>query len=86
MENNNDGPYLTLHDLSERWGIAANTIYRWRSNGKGPRGMKFGRHLRFRMDDVRDFEESVLDKPRHETDQIVIRSTAELGGVDDGGT
>ena len=38
--------------------VPADTIYRWRYMGTGPRGIKVGRHVRFRAEDV----ESWLDE------------------------
>jgi excisionase family DNA binding protein len=38
--------------LSERLGIPVKSLYRWHSQGKGPRVCKLGRHLRYRPADV----------------------------------
>lgn len=34
-------------------GIPVTTLYKWRSEGRGPLGAKVGRHLRYLPDDVR---------------------------------
>lgn len=39
-------------DVSAALGIPVPTLYRWRSQGKGPRAMRLGRHLRYRVEDV----------------------------------
>ena len=33
-------------------GIPLATIYRWRSRGDGPRGIRVGRHVRYRVEEV----------------------------------
>lgn len=48
--------HLTVEDLAERLGVPAATIYRWRTNGTGPPGLRVGRHLRFRIADVEEWE------------------------------
>lgn len=60
--NDEQKQILSPDDLVERWGIPKQTIYVWRTKGKGPRAMTIGRHLRFRLSDVLAWEESQLDK------------------------
>ena len=43
---------LTIGELSEYLGIPVATIYDWRVDGKGPRALRIGRHLRFAVADV----------------------------------
>ena len=44
---------LTPEELCEfLGGIPVGTIYKWRHGGTGPRSIKVGRHIRFRMSDV----------------------------------
>ena len=47
--------------LAEYLGVPQQTIYRWRTHGDGPRGIKVGRHLRFRRSDVDAWLESQAD-------------------------
>lgn len=42
---------LTVAELSDHLGVAVATIYGWRVDGKGPRGLRIGRHVRFAVDD-----------------------------------
>ncbi|GLZ13673.1 hypothetical protein Acsp04_39080 [Actinomadura sp. NBRC 104425] len=44
--------YLTPKDLAERYGVPLKTVYAWNSGGAGPRYMKIGRHVRYRLADV----------------------------------
>lgn len=43
---------LTLSQLAEYLGVAAQTLYDLRSQGRGPRGFRVGRELRFRLSEV----------------------------------
>jgi predicted DNA-binding transcriptional regulator AlpA len=43
----------TPADLSEFIGIPEKTLANWRSDGKGPKYRKIGRHVRYDWDDVR---------------------------------
>lgn len=50
--------HLTITDLAEREGVPPATIYQWNSRGTGPRFMKIGRHVRYRLADVIAWENS----------------------------
>jgi excisionase family DNA binding protein len=43
---------LTLSELAARLGVTAQTIYDLRSQGRGPRGFRIGRELKFRASEV----------------------------------
>jgi excisionase family DNA binding protein len=43
---------LTLSELAARLGVSAQTIYDLRSQGRGPRGFRIGRELKFRASEV----------------------------------
>ncbi len=43
---------LRPDELASLLGIPLATIYRWRSRGDGPVGIRVGRHVRYRLDDV----------------------------------
>lgn len=45
-------PLLTVNDLAAYLDVPVKTIYTWRHRSTGPRGIKVGRHLRFRWVDV----------------------------------
>ena len=44
--------HLTPGDLAEREGVPLKTVYQWNSEGTGPRYLKIGRHVRYRLADV----------------------------------
>lgn len=62
------GKMLSINDLANRWDVSKNTIYKWRSLNLGPRGIKLGKHLRFRLSDVEAFESSQLESARFSKD------------------
>ncbi len=43
---------LRPDELASLLGIPLATIYRWRSRGDGPPGIRVGRHVRYRLEDV----------------------------------
>lgn len=43
---------LTVQELAELLQVPDKTIYSWRYKGEGPRGVRVGRHLRYRPPDV----------------------------------
>lgn len=52
----NDPRHLTVEELAEREGVPVATIYAWNSRGTGPRYMIIGRHVRYRLADVIQWE------------------------------
>jgi excisionase family DNA binding protein len=45
-------PLLSIEDLARYLGVPVTTIYDWRVDGKAPRAIKVGRHLKFAVSDV----------------------------------
>ena len=45
-------PLLTVEELAEYLGVPVATIYDWRVDGKGPCGIRVGRHVKFATSDV----------------------------------
>jgi excisionase family DNA binding protein len=43
---------LTIDDLSTYLGVPKNTLYQWRSKGYGPDGIRIGKYVRYRPEDV----------------------------------
>jgi excisionase family DNA binding protein len=54
---------LSPTELADYFGIPIATIYQWRHRGVGPRGMRVGKHLRYRRSDVEQWLESQADAP-----------------------
>ena len=46
------GTVLTLSQLATQLGVTVQTLYDLRSQGRGPRGFRVGRELRFRVGEV----------------------------------
>lgn len=45
----------TPEEVAEMLRIPLTTLYAWRTRGKGPRAVKVGRHLRYRLSDLEKF-------------------------------
>jgi excisionase family DNA binding protein len=56
------GTFLTVAQLAELLQVPQDTIYYWRSQGKGPRGVKIGRYVRFPESDVEAWLELLAEK------------------------
>lgn len=50
--------HLTIEELADRVGVPPATVYRWNSRGGGPRYMKIGVHVRYKLADVIAWENS----------------------------
>ena len=53
---------LTQIELAARWRISHRTLEYWRSTGEGPRFIKIGRLVIYRMEDVVAFENRELSE------------------------
>ena len=51
---------LNQIELAARWKISPRTLERWRWTGEGPRFMKLGGRVIYRIDDVEAFERQEL--------------------------
>lgn len=49
--------YFTEKELARRWGISHRTLQRWRSDNNGLPYTKFGRHVRYPLSVIQEFEE-----------------------------
>jgi len=52
--------YLTQVELAVRWRISPRTLERWRWAGDGPRFIKIGGLVRYRLEDIEGFEAEQL--------------------------
>jgi excisionase family DNA binding protein len=48
---------LSAAELAAYLGVPVSTLYFWRERGRGPRGFKVGKELRYRATDVADWLE-----------------------------
>ncbi len=53
---------LSPAELSAYLGIPLATIYRWRSQRDGPRGIRVGRHVRYRVADIEAWLQQQQDR------------------------
>lgn len=60
-------PLLSIEDLAEYLGVPVATIYDWRVDGKGPCGVRVGRHVKFIQSDVLAWVEAQREvRPGHQ--------------------
>jgi len=57
MHDDISDKWISRQELAERYGVPVKTPAEWASKGTGPRYAKFGRHVRYRLSDVIDWEE-----------------------------
>ncbi len=48
--------YLSPEDLAKRYKVPLASVYRWNSDATGPRRIKIGKHVRYRLSDVEAWE------------------------------
>ncbi len=48
--------HLNQRDLARRWAMSPRTLERWRWTGEGPRYLRIGRRIVYRIEDVVVFE------------------------------
>jgi predicted DNA-binding transcriptional regulator AlpA len=66
MDENTVDKWLTRQELADRYGLPMKTPAEWASKGTGPRYAKFGRHVRYLLSDVMDWErEQFAAEKRH---------------------
>ncbi|WP_308204856.1 helix-turn-helix transcriptional regulator [Mycobacterium hackensackense] len=63
MTHTNDKIWLSRVELAERLGIPAKTPAEWACKKIGPRYARFGKHVRYRLADVLEWEDSVMSAP-----------------------
>ncbi|MFI5501179.1 helix-turn-helix domain-containing protein [Nocardia asteroides] len=56
-----DEKWLTTTDLAQRLRIPAKTLAGWACDGTGPRYARLGRHRRYRLADIRAWENNLPD-------------------------
>jgi predicted DNA-binding transcriptional regulator AlpA len=56
MHENMTDRWISRQELAEHYGVPVKTPAEWASKGTGPRYAKFGKHVRYRLSDVIDWE------------------------------
>jgi excisionase family DNA binding protein len=71
-------PVITMSQLASQLGVGVQTLYDLRSQGRGPRGFRVGRELRFRVSEIDSWLAQLeeADAERHAADG---RSASRLG-------
>src|SRR6478609_2332302 len=67
MEDCTDDKWITRQELADRYGVPVKTPAEWASKGTGPRYAKFGRHVRYRLSDVIDWERNQFARDKRDT-------------------
>ena len=52
--------HVTQNDLSERWHLSPRTLERWRWEGIGPKFLKIGGRILYRIEDIEAYEEESI--------------------------
>jgi hypothetical protein len=69
--------FLSTNDLAKRWNLRPGTLGRWRQRGTGPAFLKFGKAVRYRIEDVIEYERRSLQIPSPTTPaEVAIVDTA----------
>ncbi len=61
-------PLLGIDDLARFLAVPPKTVYKWRHDGTGPRGIRVGRHVRYRRADVEVWLDERADAKGHDGD------------------
>lgn len=64
--DNADERWLSRRELADRYGLPVKTLAQWASKGTGPRYARMGRHVRYRLSDVIDWETERFDENPHD--------------------
>ncbi|MEJ1112641.1 helix-turn-helix transcriptional regulator [Kribbella sp. CCNWLW201] len=59
MPKHRDDRLWSIEDLSEFLGVPVATLYRWRTTGYGPQGVRIGRYVRYQQEAVHDWLKSL---------------------------
>ena len=65
MNDNPEDGWITRRELAGRYSLPVKTLAQWASKGTGPRYAKFGKHVRYRLSDVIDWESGRFANDKH---------------------
>lgn len=60
--NNDQRTWLSNEDLAKRYDLSVDTVRKWRHEGTGPVGLRFGRHVRYSFAEVERWEQEQAAK------------------------
>jgi predicted DNA-binding transcriptional regulator AlpA len=69
--------WLSRSELADRFGLPIKTLAQWACKGTGPRYARMGRHVRYRLSDVIDWQNHRLDAG-HTDDARNVNGSGEL--------
>lgn len=52
--------HMNQLELAVRWRISHRTLERWRWTGEGPKFVKLGGRVVYRLDDIEEYEQTML--------------------------
>ena len=70
MEDYSADKWITRQELADRYGVPVKTPAEWASKGTGPRYAKFGRHVRYRLSDVFEWERKQYAEDNRDTANV----------------
>ncbi len=56
--------WLSRQEVADRFGLPVKTLAQWASKGTGPPFARMGRHVRYRLSDIIDWETARVDDLR----------------------
>ncbi len=59
-----DSPWLTIDEIAERYQVPVATVRYWRHLGTGPKAVRIGRFVRYRLADVLAWEQKLQAEAR----------------------
>ena len=65
--------HLSTRELGERWNISPRTLERWRWVGEGPRFLKLGGRVVYRLADIEAFEAAHLRTRTDLSENVVVQ-------------
>jgi hypothetical protein len=54
--------HLNQVELSRRWSLSPRTLEGWRSSGSGPKYLKIGGRVVYRLEDIEAFEAQMMKR------------------------
>jgi hypothetical protein len=71
-----DLPPRSVAEEADYLGVSENTLTAWRYQGKGPRWVKVGRHVRYPRRDTQDWLDAGADSPKQARDESLTSAPA----------